>query len=57
MADGVVTVRIIAKCSPNESLPVSRAIRERVKTAFDAAGIRAPQVMPPYDGEPGDPRT
>ena len=52
---GVVTVRIIAKCAPNESFPVSREIRERVKTAFDQAGIRAPQVMPPYAGAPGAP--
>jgi small conductance mechanosensitive channel len=52
---GVVTVRIIAKCAPNESFPVSREIRERVKTAFDQAGIRAPQVMPPYGGAPGAP--
>jgi small-conductance mechanosensitive channel len=52
---GVVTVRIIAKCAPNESFPVSREIRERVKAAFDQAGIRAPQVMPPYGGAPGAP--
>jgi small conductance mechanosensitive channel len=50
MAGGVVTVRIIAKCAPNESFPVSREIRERVKAAFDQAGIRAPVVMPPYGG-------
>jgi len=50
MAGGVVTVRIIAKCAPNENFAVSREIRERVKTAFDQAGIRAPQVMPPYGG-------
>ena len=55
MLGGVVTVRIIAKCAPNESFPVSREIRERVKTAFDQAGIRAPQVMPPYGGAPGAP--
>jgi len=57
MLGGVVTVRIIAKCAPNESFPVSREIRERVKAAFDQAGIRAPQVMPPYAGGPGAPRT
>jgi small-conductance mechanosensitive channel len=57
LAGGVVTVRIIAKCAPNENFPVSREIRERVKTAFDAAGIRAPQVVLPYDGGPGGPRT
>jgi small-conductance mechanosensitive channel len=55
MVGGVVTVRIIAKCAPNESFPVSREIRERVKAAFDQAGIRAPQVMPPYGGAPGAP--
>ena len=57
MLGGVVTVRIIAKCAPNESFPVSREIRERVKAAFDQAGIRAPQVMPPYGGGPTAPRT
>ena len=57
MLGGVVTVRIIAKCAPNESFPVSREIRERVKAAFDQAGIRAPQVMPPYGGGPAAPRT
>jgi moderate conductance mechanosensitive channel len=46
MAGGVVTIRIIAKCAPNENFPVSREIRERVKAAFDAAGIRAPQAGP-----------
>ncbi|MBE3073339.1 MAG: mechanosensitive ion channel, partial [Actinobacteria bacterium] len=57
MTGGVVTVRIIAKCAPNENLPVSREIRERVKAAFDTAGIRAPQVMPPDGGRPGAPLT
>jgi len=55
MTGGVVTVRIIAKCAPNENFAVSREIRERVKTAFDAAGIRAPQVMHPYGGGQGGP--
>jgi hypothetical protein len=48
MAGGVVTVRIIAKCAPNEDFPVSREIRARVKNALDGAGIRAPHLMPPY---------
>jgi small-conductance mechanosensitive channel len=42
MAGGVVTVRIIAKCAPNEHFAVSREIRERVKAAFDRAGVHAP---------------
>lgn len=55
MLGGVVTVRVIAKCAPNESFPVSREIRERVRAAFDHAGIRAPLIMPPYDGGAGAP--
>ena len=53
MTGGVVTIRIIAKCAPNENFPVSREIRERVKAAFDTAGVRAPQVLTPYAGEHG----
>ena len=53
LTGGVVTIRIIAKCAPNENFPVSREIRGRVKAALDAAGIRAPQLMPPTVGEPG----
>jgi moderate conductance mechanosensitive channel len=57
MTGGVVTVRVIAKCAPNESFPVSREIRARVKAAFDQAGILAPQVAPPYGAGPGAPNT
>jgi small conductance mechanosensitive channel len=46
MSGGVITIRIIAKCAPNENFPVSREIRERVKAALDAAGIRAPLTGP-----------
>ncbi len=48
---GSVTLRIIAKCVPNEQYAVSREIRERAKLALDAAGISAPQ-LPPYGGLP-----
>ena len=48
---GSVTLRIIAKCVPNEQYAVSREIRERAKVALDAAGISAPQ-MPPYTAVP-----
>ncbi|MEP7193734.1 MAG: mechanosensitive ion channel family protein [Actinomycetota bacterium] len=44
---GAITIRIIAKCAPNESFPVSRQIRERVKATLDAAGIRPPPLVPP----------
>jgi small-conductance mechanosensitive channel len=53
MAGGVVTIRIIAKCAPNENFPVSREIRERVKAALDGAGIRPPQAGPPAAGDHG----
>lgn len=48
---GGVTLRIIAKCVPNEQYAVSREIRERAKIALDAAGIRSPQ-LPPYASGP-----
>jgi small conductance mechanosensitive channel len=47
-----VTIRVIAKTEPNEQWGVQRAIRERVKAAFDAAGVRAPVVYPPVPGGP-----
>jgi small conductance mechanosensitive channel len=47
-----ITVRVIAKCLPNEHLVVQREIRERVKTAFDANGVKQPVVFPPYGGGP-----
>lgn len=47
-----VTVRVIAKTEPNEQWGVQRAIRERVKVAFDAAGVQAPVVYPPVPGAP-----
>jgi moderate conductance mechanosensitive channel len=47
-----VTIRVFAKTEPNEQWGVQREIRERVKTAFDRAGVRAPQVFPPVPGSP-----
>ena len=46
MTGGVVTIRIIAKCAPNENFPISREIRSRVKAVFDAAGIAPPPTGP-----------
>jgi small-conductance mechanosensitive channel len=42
----VVTVRIIAKCAPEQQYGVSREIRERVKAAFDAHGVKGPPTLP-----------
>jgi moderate conductance mechanosensitive channel len=47
-----VTIRVIAKCAPNENLPVQREIRERAKAAFDSHGVKAPVVFPGYGGGP-----
>jgi small-conductance mechanosensitive channel len=41
-----VTVRVTAKCAPNENLGVQRELRERIKVAFDAAGVKAPALGP-----------
>ena len=47
-----ITIRVIAKCEPNENLAVQREIRERVKAAFDANGVKAPVTFPPYGAGP-----
>jgi small-conductance mechanosensitive channel len=47
-----ITIRVIAKCAPNENLPVQREIRERAKAAFDTHGVKAPVVFPGYGGGP-----
>ncbi len=54
MTGSVVTIRVIAKTAPEQQYGVSREIRERVKAAFDANGIKAP-VMTPF-GPPGGAR-
>lgn len=52
ISGNTVTIRVIAKTAPEQQYGVSREIRERVKAAFDAHGIKAP-VMSPYG--PGTP--
>ncbi len=51
MTGTVVTIRVIAKTAPEQQYGVSREIRERVKAAFDAKGIKAP-AFPPYGQAP-----
>lgn len=41
-----MTIRTVAKCAPNASIPVQRELRERIKTALDAAGVKAPAALP-----------
>ncbi|WP_330472836.1 mechanosensitive ion channel family protein [Terrabacter sp. C0L_2] len=51
IANGAITLRVIAKTIANEQFGVQREIRERVKMAFDRAGVRSPMpMMPPYGG-------
>lgn len=45
-----ITIRVIAKTQPNQHWGLQRAIRERVKDAFDQAGVRAPVTFPAVPG-------
>ncbi|MDP9221058.1 MAG: mechanosensitive ion channel family protein, partial [Actinomycetota bacterium] len=51
-----ITIRVVAKCQPNENLSVQREIRERAKTAFDRHGVKAPVTFPPYGGGAAAPK-
>ncbi|WP_345206382.1 mechanosensitive ion channel family protein [Fodinibacter luteus] len=39
-----MTIRTVAQCAPGEHFAVQRELRERMKTALDAAGVKAPPV-------------
>ena len=53
IANGAITIRIVAKTVANEQFGVQREMRERIKVALDRAGVRSPlPVMPPYGGAP-----
>lgn len=47
---GTFSVRIVAKCAPNEHWGVQREIRERSLIACADAGIKPPPTYPPYGG-------
>ncbi len=48
VSGGTMTLRVFAKCAPNEQWGVVRDIRERIKVALDRAGIRGPQLLGPF---------
>ena len=53
---GAVTVRVLAKCAPDEQFGVARAVRRELKEAFDAKGIKGPTlpaVFPAAGGTAG----
>ena len=43
-----VFIKVIAKAAPEKQIPLTRAIRARVKESFDRAGVRVPIVVRPY---------
>lgn len=42
-----VFVRVTAKAAPDQQMPAARALRERIKVAFDEAGVRVPVLQRP----------
>jgi len=47
VAAGEINLRVTAKCVPMQQYGVTRELRRRAKDAFDAAGIKGPE-LPPY---------
>ncbi len=47
---GAITIRVTARCVAQEHVGVQRELRERIKVAFDQAGVRPPATLPlpPY---------
>ena len=51
-----VVIRITAKVAAEQQLQAARAIRERMKLAFDRAGVVVPVMVRPLPGgQPGTP--
>ncbi len=55
MSGDAVVIRITAKAAPEEQIAVARTIRERMKLAFDRAGIVVPVLARQIPGMPGMP--
>ena len=45
-----VFIRVAAKAAPEQQTPVAREMRERIKNAFDAEGVRVPVLTRPFAG-------
>ena len=50
-----VTLRILGTCMTNENFAIQREIRQRLKGAFDAEGVRLPAPVPAWGAAPGVP--
>ncbi len=48
-----VVIRITAKAAPEKQLSVARTIRERMKSAFERAGVVVPVLVRPLPNVPG----
>lgn len=54
-----VFLRIVAKTAPDQPIQMARTIREKLKNAFDAEGIKMPVLARPYlpgSGQPPNPQ-
>ncbi|MEY4137122.1 MAG: hypothetical protein RL205_1250 [Actinomycetota bacterium] len=59
MSGEAMVVRVTAKAVPEKQVILARTIRERIKLAFDRAGIVVPVMLRPLPGQafPGSPPT
>ena len=57
MSGDAVFLRVTAKAVPEQQVPLARAIRERLKLAFDRAGIVIPVLVRPLPNMPTGPTT
>jgi len=48
-----VTLRVLGTCMTNENFAIQREIRQRLKGAFDAAGVRMPPPVPAWAAAAG----
>lgn len=46
MTGAMMTIRVLAPCAAGQNWTVQRELRQRVKMALDAAGVKAPPIMP-----------
>lgn len=46
MSGQTMTLRVLAEASPGDKVDVQRELRQRIKTALDAAGVKAPPINP-----------
>jgi small conductance mechanosensitive channel len=43
-----VFIKVLAKAAPEKQIPLTRAIRLRIKEEFDRVGVKVPMVVRPY---------